>query len=478
MARSSLAYARMRLREAGGSDATPLGRRDRRRRPGRARDGDPGPARRARRHRPRPRRPADRQGLRRGADAGRRGAAARDRRRAARRPLPRHPLRRRRRSSPRGSSPHSGGLGVRRTELHAALVRAGRGGGGRAALGRQGGGASRTAASQTDQGTFAARWIVGADGLRSPVRRWAGLDGRPRPRSRRFGVRRHFAMAPWSDFVEVYWGPECEAYVTPVAADEVGVALLWSGRKAGFDDLLASFPALRRPARRGARTPRATAGSGPCASAPGRSSRGTSRWSATPRATSTPSPARGWRWRFHESAALVAALVAGDLARYAAAHRRINRLPNLMTGLVLAMERRPALRARAIRGARRRAGPVLAAAGDSRPHAAAAAAGARAPCGSPGGWWPRREHAAPRLKPAPARSGLRGPADLDSPRTSRATGDGAMPRRSLGTTSRKLGGDSAQACGGGAASWQSSLKLGRRPASSLQAASPGRWRER
>ena len=51
----------------------------------------------------------------------------------------------------------------------------------------------------------------------------------------------------------------------------------------------------------------------------------------------------------HESAALVAAILAGDLGRYAAAHRRINRLPNLMTGLVLAMERRPRLRARAIR---------------------------------------------------------------------------------------------------------------------------------
>ena len=51
----------------------------------------------------------------------------------------------------------------------------------------------------------------------------------------------------------------------------------------------------------------------------------------------------------HESAALVEAILAGDLGLYAAAHRRINRLPNLMTGLVLALERRPRLRARAIR---------------------------------------------------------------------------------------------------------------------------------
>jgi len=52
---------------------------------------------------------------------------------------------------------------------------------------------------------------------------------------------------------------------------------------------------------------------------------------------------------FHESAALVEALVAGDLGRYAAAHRAINRLPDFMTGLVLALESRPRLRARAVR---------------------------------------------------------------------------------------------------------------------------------
>jgi flavin-dependent dehydrogenase len=51
----------------------------------------------------------------------------------------------------------------------------------------------------------------------------------------------------------------------------------------------------------------------------------------------------------HESAALAEAVVAGDLGLYAAAHRRINRLPNTMTSLMLALERRPSLRARAVR---------------------------------------------------------------------------------------------------------------------------------
>jgi hypothetical protein len=52
---------------------------------------------------------------------------------------------------------------------------------------------------------------------------------------------------------------------------------------------------------------------------------------------------------FHEAAALVAALSGGGLASYSIACRRINRLPNFMTGLVLFLERHPRLRARAVR---------------------------------------------------------------------------------------------------------------------------------
>jgi len=90
--------------------------------------------------------------------------------------------------------------------------------------------------------------LVGADGLHSRIRDAAGLatdddDGVPR----RFGIRRHFARAPWSDLVEVHLGGGVEAYVTPVAPDVVGVALLFeTGRGTGFDDLLDRFPAVRR----------------------------------------------------------------------------------------------------------------------------------------------------------------------------------------------------------------------------------------
>ncbi|MFD6448549.1 NAD(P)/FAD-dependent oxidoreductase [Promicromonospora sp. NPDC060204] len=116
--------------------------------------------------------------------------------------------------------------------------------------------------------TLRARWLLGCDGLHSTVRRLAGLDVQPGrragsgvvqgagrdagrgagpPARHRYGLRRHFAVAPWTDLVEVHWSPHAEAYVTPVAAGVVGVALLAprTVTGAGFDTLLRSqFPEL------------------------------------------------------------------------------------------------------------------------------------------------------------------------------------------------------------------------------------------
>jgi flavin-dependent dehydrogenase len=132
------------------------------------------------------------------------------------------------------------GLGVRRTTLHAAL---------RAAASHAGVHLSQRAVSEVlphaghvtvDGEQF--RHVVAADGLHSPVRRMLGLDARPSPH-RRYGLRRHYRVAPWTSFVEVHWAESVEAYVTPVAGDVVGVALLTSTR-APFGDQLRQFPAL------------------------------------------------------------------------------------------------------------------------------------------------------------------------------------------------------------------------------------------
>ena len=89
-----------------------------------------------------------------------------------------------------------------------------------------------------------ARRLVGADGLRSRVRHAVGLEASNEGHARRFGVRRHYRLRPWSSFVEVHWGHGGEAYVTPVGENEIGVALLWHEPPASYEDGLARFPDL------------------------------------------------------------------------------------------------------------------------------------------------------------------------------------------------------------------------------------------
>src|SRR4051812_26213061 len=108
-----------------------------------------------------------------------------------------------------------------------------------------------------------ASWLVAADGLHSPLRRALGLHREPSPQVRpRYGLRRHFRTAPWSDVVEVHWSGRAEAYVTPVAEDLVGVAVLGPGDGTRFDDRLAEFPQLRERLA-GAEPASAVRGAGP-----------------------------------------------------------------------------------------------------------------------------------------------------------------------------------------------------------------------
>ena len=99
---------------------------------------------------------------------------------------------------------------------------------------------------QTDAGAAQARLLIAADGLHSPLRRAAGLDLPQGPAPVRYGIRRHFALPPWTDFVEVHWAEGVEAYVTPVGPGSVNVAFLREGEtKDRFDELLGRFPLLR-----------------------------------------------------------------------------------------------------------------------------------------------------------------------------------------------------------------------------------------
>ncbi|MEO3861539.1 NAD(P)/FAD-dependent oxidoreductase [Acrocarpospora sp. B8E8] len=132
------------------------------------------------------------------------------------------------------------GLGVRRTALHAALAARATSLGIEVVPGRIDG--VRQFPGHVEAAGRHARWLVAADGLHSPIRTMAGLS-RPVSGTRRYGLRRHYRVEPWTDYVEVHWATGGEAYVTPVAPGLVGVAVLSSVRRP-YDDHLADFPAL------------------------------------------------------------------------------------------------------------------------------------------------------------------------------------------------------------------------------------------
>jgi flavin-dependent dehydrogenase len=118
----------------------------------------------------------------------------------------------------------------------------------------------------TANGTVAARLVVAADGLHSLLRKASGLEAAPGAR-RRFALRQHYEVPPWSDFVEVYVDAKGEAVATPVSDRCVGVNYVWEDgaiEQPAIATLASRFPALR--ARLGDALPISTVkGAGPMA---------------------------------------------------------------------------------------------------------------------------------------------------------------------------------------------------------------------
>jgi len=196
----------------------------------------------------------------------------------------------------------------------------------------------------TNRHTLRTRYIVGADGHQSRIAAWAGLE-KSATRSRRFGLRQHYAIAPWTDFVEVYWSRHGQAYVTPVASSEVCIAFIADSKFTTPEQALAHFPALQRHL---------------AAAEPSDLPRGSITLDRTLRKVTSGNIAligdasgsvdaltgEGLALSFRQAIALATALRTNNLAAYERDHRRIQRLPHFMSRTMLLMDRSPSLRAR------------------------------------------------------------------------------------------------------------------------------------
>jgi flavin-dependent dehydrogenase len=185
-------------------------------------------------------------------------------------------------------------------------------------------------------------WMVGADGQKSGVRFAAGLE-HARVASSRFGFRRHYSIAPWTDFVEVHWGSRCQVYVTPVSCEEIGVALLSRDSHLRLDAALEEFPELRERLK-GAGQSTEERGAVTASRALRRVCCGHTALIGDASGSVDAITVDGLSLSFLQAVALAEAMESGDLKAYQKEHRRLAQRPMRMARILLMMDRFPLLR--------------------------------------------------------------------------------------------------------------------------------------
>jgi flavin-dependent dehydrogenase len=243
------------------------------------------------------------------------------------------------------------GLGVRRTALSAAMWQRARDVGVCRVAER--GGPPEVGRDHVVISGVRSRWMVAADGLHSPTRRALGLDAPPPALPARYGLRRHYRIAPWSDLVEVHWSADAEAYVTPVAADLVGVAVL-GPRGAPFDlgpDRFGFGALAERLAGASAVGP--VRGAGPLRQVARRRVAGRALLVGDAAGYLDAITGEGIAMGLACARELVACVLADRPEEYEAAWWRVTRRYRLLTGALLAAARRPPVRRAIVPAAQR-----------------------------------------------------------------------------------------------------------------------------
>jgi len=243
--------------------------------------------------------------------------------------------------------PEGWGIGIRRTLLHECMIEEAEKRGVKLlwktpVTGIASGGV------QLSGGLVSARWIIGADGSGSRVRRWSGLSARVL-NSQRMASRRHYRVRPRTEYMEIYWGPSAQAYVTPISNEEVCIVVLSETAEHGdFERALGSLPELEvrlagaelRGRERGAITAMQSLA---------KVWRGNVALLGDASGGVDAITGEGLRIAFRQAFALAEAMACGDLREYERAHRELTRRPMCMGKLMLWLGRNAGMRGRALR---------------------------------------------------------------------------------------------------------------------------------
>jgi flavin-dependent dehydrogenase len=192
-----------------------------------------------------------------------------------------------------------------------------------------------------------ARWIIGADGIHSRVRRWIGLDANAR-QEMRFAQRGHFRVKAWTDCMEIHWSSGAQAYVTPLSNDEICVALISRNPRLRLEDAWQEFPKLAGHLSQ-AEASSAERGAVTVTRRLSKVFQGNVALTGDASGSADAITGEGLCLSFHQAIALAEALGSGKLESYQRAHRQLARRPRLMGRLLLMLDRSPSLRKRAFR---------------------------------------------------------------------------------------------------------------------------------
>jgi flavin-dependent dehydrogenase len=240
--------------------------------------------------------------------------------------------------------PEGPGIGIRRTLLHELLIQEAEKCGVRLLWKTPVTGIASNGV-RLPGGERPARWIVGADGGSSRVRRWSDLNA-SMLNSYRMASRRHYRVRPWTEYVEIYWGTHDQAYVTPISGEEVCIVLMGQSlENVGFDRALEAMPVLRER----------LAGAELCSRERGaitemhslkRVWRGNVALVGDASGGVDAITGEGLRLAFRQATALAEAMDSGDLQCYGQVHKQLARRPIRMGKLMLQLGRQEKIRLR------------------------------------------------------------------------------------------------------------------------------------